>query len=77
MVNNLIIYRSYIMYIEDVVIDKLNVLIKIQNNEIWFKKIGDNGTEWIPISLMAMKNSQFSLITMIKLKLIQLDALDV
>lgn len=61
------------MYIEDVVIDKLNVLIKIQNNEIWFKKIGDNSTDWIPISLMAMKNSQFSLITMIKLKLIQLD----
>lgn len=65
------------MYIEDVVIDKLNVLIKIQNNEIWFKKIGDNSTDWIPISLRAMKNSQFSLITMIKLKLIQLDALDV
>lgn len=65
------------MYTEDIVIDKLNVLIKIQNNEIWFKKIGDKGTDWIPISLSAMKNSQFSLITMIKLKLIQLDALDV
>lgn len=65
------------MYTEDVVIDKLNVLIKIQNNEIWFKKLGDNGTDWISINITAMKNFQFSLITMIKLKLIQLDALDV
>lgn len=65
------------MYTEDVVIDKLNVLIKIQNNEIWFKKLGDNGTDWVPINITAMKNFQFSLITMIKLKLIQLDALDI
>lgn len=65
------------MYTEDIVLDKLNVIIKIQNNEIWFKKLGDNGTDWIPISVTAMRNSQFSLITMIKLKLIQLDALDV
>lgn len=65
------------MYTENIVLDKLNLLIKIQNNEIWFKKLGDNGTDWIPISVTAMRNSQFSLITMIKLKLIQLDALDV
>lgn len=65
------------MYTENIVLDKLNVLIKIQNNEIWFKKIDDNGTDWIPISVTAMRNSQFSLITMIKLKLTQLDALDV
>ena len=65
------------MYTEENTIDKLNILIKIQHNEIWFKKIGDNGTDWLPISLSAMKNAQFSLITMIKLKLIQLDALDV
>lgn len=52
-------------------ISRLNVLIKIQNSEIWFKKI--NGTEWYPLNTKTMEGYDFSLITMIKLKLIELE----
>lgn len=52
-------------------LNNLNVLIKIQDNQIHFKKI--NGTEWIPLNLKLMEGFNLSLIQAIKLKLIELD----
>lgn len=52
-------------------ISRLNVLIKIQNSEIWFKEI--NGTEWIPLNTKLMEGFNLSLIEVIKLELIRRD----
>lgn len=52
-------------------LNNLNVLIKIENHQIMFKRIND--TEWIPLSIKMIENSGLDLITVIKLKLIQLD----
>lgn len=52
-------------------LNNLNVLIKIQDNQIHFKKI--NGTEWYPLNTKLMEGFNLSLIQAIKLKLIELD----
>lgn len=52
-------------------LNNLDVLIKIENHQIMFKRIND--AEWIPLSIKMIENSGLDLITVIKLKLIQLD----
>lgn len=52
-------------------LNNLNVLIKIENGKICFKKI--NNTEWVPLNPKAIDNSGLDLITLIKLKLIKLE----
>lgn len=47
----------------------LNVLIKIQNDKIWMQY----KNEWYPLNTKTMEGYDFSLITMIKLKLIELE----
>lgn len=53
-------------------INNLNILIKIEDNQIHFKRI--NSIEWIPLNTKLMEGFNLSLIQAIKLELIQLGA---